>query len=186
MKGIVGRKIGMSQIFDPESGVATPVTVIEAGPCPIVTVKTQDADGYDAVQLAFEPVAERKVSKGERGHLAKNGVGPHHHVVEFRGTTEFAQGESITVETFEPGERVRSPGSASARASRERSSATASVEVRRRTVRTTFASPAPSARRRRPRASARAFAVRAGWEASGRRRSASLSTRFVLRRTCCS
>ena len=110
MKGILGRKLGMTQVFDPESGVATPVTVIEAGPCPIVTVKTEDTDGYDAVQLAFEPVAERKVSKGERGHLAKNGVEPHRHVVEFRGTTELAQGESVTVETFEAGERVKVSG----------------------------------------------------------------------------
>jgi large subunit ribosomal protein L3 len=110
MKGILGRKLGMTQVFDPESGVATPVTVIEAGPCPIVTVKTADNDGYDAVQLAFEAVPERKMSKGERGHLAKNNVEPHRHVVEFRGTTELAQGESVTVETFEPGEHVKVSG----------------------------------------------------------------------------
>ena len=110
MKGIIGRKLGMTQVFDSESGVATPVTVIEAGPCPIVSVKTTDADGYDAVQLAFEPVSERKLSKAERGHLSKNGFEPHRHLVEFRGTTELAQGESVTVETFEPGERVKVAG----------------------------------------------------------------------------
>ena len=61
MKGIVGRKVGMTQVFDPETGVVTPVTVIQAGPCPVVEVKTQDVHGYEAVQLAFEPVAERSV-----------------------------------------------------------------------------------------------------------------------------
>ena len=65
MKGILGKKLGMSQVFDPDSGVMTAVTVIEAGPCPVVQVKTADADGYDAVQLAFEAVAERKLSKAE-------------------------------------------------------------------------------------------------------------------------
>ena len=68
MRGILGRKLGMSQIFDQETGVMTPVTVIEAGPCPVVAVRTPDADGYEAVQLAWEPVADRKISKAERGH----------------------------------------------------------------------------------------------------------------------
>jgi large subunit ribosomal protein L3 len=110
VKGLLGRKLGMTTVFDPESGVATPVTVIEAGPCPIVRVKTADADGYDAVQLAFDPVAEHKLTKPALGHLAKNGVPPHRHLVEFRGITELAQGESVTVETFEPGERVKVSG----------------------------------------------------------------------------
>ena len=65
MKGILGKKLGMSQVFDPDSGVMTAVTVIEAGPCPVVQVKTADADGYDAVQLAFEAIAERKLSRSE-------------------------------------------------------------------------------------------------------------------------
>jgi large subunit ribosomal protein L3 len=110
VKGIVGRKLGMTQVFDPDTGGVTPVTVIEAGPCPVVRVKTQDADGYEAVQLAFEPVAERKVSKGELGHLAKNGVEPHRHLVEFRGPSEAVVGESVTVEAFEPGDRVKVAG----------------------------------------------------------------------------
>ena len=70
MKGIVGRKIGMTRVFDPESGVVTPVTVIEAGPCPVVQVKTIESDGYEAVQIAFEPVAERKISKPEIGRAS--------------------------------------------------------------------------------------------------------------------
>ena len=69
MKGIVGRKLGMTQVFDSETGVMTSVTVIEAGPCPVVQVKTTETDGYDAVQIAFDEVAERKISKGELGHL---------------------------------------------------------------------------------------------------------------------
>ena len=75
----------MTQIFDPETGAVVPVTVIEAGPCPVVQVKTVETDGYEAVQLAFEPVAERKLTKPELGHLKKAGVGPHRHLVEFRG-----------------------------------------------------------------------------------------------------
>ena len=102
----------MTQVFDEESGVATPVTVIEAGPCPVVAVRTPDVDGYEAVQLAYEAVAERKVSKAERGHLAKNGVdGAYRHLVEFRGHfADAVQGESVTVEIFQPGDKVKVAG----------------------------------------------------------------------------
>ena len=112
MKGIVGKKLGMTQLFDPESGVVTPVTVIEAGPCPVVAVRTPDADGYEAVQLAWEPVADRKISKAERGHLANGGVdGAYRHLVEFRGHfAEAVQGENVTVELFEPGDKVKVSG----------------------------------------------------------------------------
>jgi large subunit ribosomal protein L3 len=110
MKGIVGRKIGMTQVFDPETGVVTPVTVIEAGPCPVVQVKTVETDGYEAVQLAFGAVAERKLSKGELGHLQKAAAAPHRHLVEFRGPTELTVGESVTVETFEPGDTIKVSG----------------------------------------------------------------------------
>jgi large subunit ribosomal protein L3 len=110
MKGIVGRKLGMTQVFDPESGGVTPVTVIEAGPCPVVQVRTTDVDGYDAVQLAFQPVADRKLSKGELGHLKKAGVAAHRHLVEFRGESGLTVGETVTVEAFEPGEQVKVSG----------------------------------------------------------------------------
>ena len=110
MKGIVGRKLGMTQLFDEESGQVTPVTVIEAGPCPVVAVRTEEADGYDAVQLAFDEVSERKLSKPEVGHLAKYKVGPHRRLVELRGPSELAPGETVTVEAFEPGERVKVTG----------------------------------------------------------------------------
>ena len=110
MKGILGRKLGMTQVFDPESGGVTPVTVIEAGPCPVVLVKTEEADGYEAVQLAFDPVADRKLSKAERGHLATNGVSSHRHLVEIRGSSDAVVGEAVTVETFQPGDRVKVTG----------------------------------------------------------------------------
>jgi large subunit ribosomal protein L3 len=110
MKGILGRKVGMTQVFDEETGNVAPVTVIEAGPCPVVQVKTDEVDGYTAVQLAFEPVAERKLSRGERGHLARAGAGPHRHLAEFRGTSELQVGETVTVEAFEPGDRIKVSG----------------------------------------------------------------------------
>ena len=110
-KGILGRKLGMTQVFDPETGGVTPVTVIQAGPCPVVQVKFADADGYDAVQLAFDEVAERKLTKGELGHLAKFKVGAHRKLVEFRGGIDGAsEGESITVEIFEPGDKIKVAG----------------------------------------------------------------------------
>jgi large subunit ribosomal protein L3 len=91
-KGILGRKLGMTQVFDPETGGVTPVTVIQAGPCPVVQVKFADADGYDAVQLAFE-------------------VGAHRKLVEFRGGIDGAvEGEAVTVELFEPGDKVKVAG----------------------------------------------------------------------------
>jgi large subunit ribosomal protein L3 len=108
MKGIVGKKLGMTQVFDEETGEVTPVTVIEAGPCPIVRVKTVDSDGYEAVQLAFDPVKERKVPKPRLGQLGQ--AGAHRKLVEFRGTTELTPGEAVTVETFEPGDRVKVSG----------------------------------------------------------------------------
>jgi large subunit ribosomal protein L3 len=112
MRGILGKKLGMTQVFDEESGVVTSVTVIEAGPCPVVAVRTPDVDGYEAVQLAWEAVPDRKVSKAERGHLAKNGVtGAYRHLVEFRGHfSDAVQGENVTVEIFQPGDKVKVAG----------------------------------------------------------------------------
>jgi large subunit ribosomal protein L3 len=110
VKGILGKKLGMSQVFDPETGAMAAVTVIQAGPCPVVQVKTVDTDGYDAVQLAFEPVGEWKLSKAEIGHLQKAGAGPHRHLVEVRGESGLTVGETVTVEAFEPGDRVKVAG----------------------------------------------------------------------------
>jgi large subunit ribosomal protein L3 len=111
MKGIVGRKLGMTRVFDEETGAVTPVTVIEAEPCPVVQVKTADGDGYDAVQIAYDAVPDRKVTRAELGHLKKNGVdGAYRGLVELRGQSELVVGENVTVEAFEPGEKVKVSG----------------------------------------------------------------------------
>ena len=111
MKGIVGKKLGMTRVFDAETGVVTPVTVIEAAPCPVVQVKTADADGYDAVQIAYDKVADRKVSKAELGHLKKNNVdGAYRRLLELRGQSALVVGENVTVEAFEPGEKIKVSG----------------------------------------------------------------------------
>jgi large subunit ribosomal protein L3 len=111
MKGIVGRKLGMTRVFDEETGRVTPVTVIEAEPCPVVRVKTAAGDGYDAVQIAYDAVAERKVTKPQLGHLKRHGVeGAYRRLVELRGQSDLVVGENVTVEVFEPGEKVKVTG----------------------------------------------------------------------------
>jgi len=111
MKGIVGRKLGMTRVFDPETGVVTPVTVIEAEPCPVVQLKTADAHGYDAVQIAYDKVADRKLTKPALGHLKANDVdGAYRHLLELRGQSELIVGENVTVEVFAPGEKVKVSG----------------------------------------------------------------------------
>ncbi len=108
MKGIIGTKLGMTQVFDAETGAVTPVTVIEAGPCPVVRVKTVESDGYEAVQVAYGAVDEARVTKARLGQLGK--AGPHRKIVEFRGPSELTEGETVTVEAFEPGERIKVSG----------------------------------------------------------------------------
>ena len=111
MKGIVGKKLGMTRVFDAETGVVTPVTVIEAAPCPVVQVKTADAHGYDAVQIAYDEVAERKLTKPKAGHLKKHDVdGAYRHLLELRGQSELIVGENVTVEVFQPGEKIKVTG----------------------------------------------------------------------------
>jgi large subunit ribosomal protein L3 len=111
MKGIVGRKLGMTRVFDPETGVVTPVTVIEAAPCPVVKLKTAETDGYDAVQIAYDKVADRKVTKPQAGHLKANNVdGAYRRLLELRGQSELVVGENVTVEAFEPGEKIKVSG----------------------------------------------------------------------------
>jgi large subunit ribosomal protein L3 len=111
MKGIVGRKLGMTRVFDPETGDVTPVTVIEAEPNAVVRVKTADTDGYDAVQIAYDSVPERKLTKAQLGHLKRNGVdGAYRHLLELRGQSDLVVGENVTVETFAPGEKVKVSG----------------------------------------------------------------------------
>jgi large subunit ribosomal protein L3 len=110
MKGIIGTKLGMTQLFDAESGRVTPVTVIEAGPCPVVAVRTPDTDGYTAVQLAFGPVKEKKLSRPRAGHLKAAGVAPHRTLVEFRDADGWNAGDTVTVEAFEQGDQVKVSG----------------------------------------------------------------------------
>lgn len=107
MKAILGKKVGMTQVFS-EDGEAIPVTVIEAGPCYVTQVKTAERDGYRAVQLGFEEVKPQRLSSGEKGHLAKNEVGPLRHLREFslRADEEIAEGERILVDVFEVGDWV--------------------------------------------------------------------------------
>ena len=110
MAAIIGKKIGMTQVFT-EDGTRVPVTVIEAGPCPVTSVRDPERDGYSAVQLAFGQAPEHKLTKGELGHLKKADAGPLKTLVEFRDPdTEHAIGEVLTVEQFEPGQRVKVSG----------------------------------------------------------------------------
>jgi large subunit ribosomal protein L3 len=111
VKGIVGKKLGMTRLFDEETGRVTPVTVIECVPNPVVAVRSKDVDGYEAVQIAYDPVAERKITKPELGHLAQKGqTTAHRHLVEFRGQSELLVGETVTVEVFAPGDPVKIAG----------------------------------------------------------------------------
>jgi len=106
-KGIIGKKIGMTQIFD-EAGNVIPVTVIEAGPCVVCQKKTVENDGYSSVQLGFEDVAERKLNKAERGHFAKAGVSMKKHLKEFRldDADKMNVGDVVSADTFVSGDRV--------------------------------------------------------------------------------
>ena len=106
-KGIIGKKLGMTQIFD-EIGNVIPVTLIEAGPCAVSQKKTVDNDGYDALQLAFEDAKEKNMTKAELGHFKKAGISPKKHLKEFRleDTTAYNVGDVITVDTFAAGEKV--------------------------------------------------------------------------------
>ena len=107
MKAIIGKKVGMSQIFD-ENGRVIPVTVIEAGPCAVVQKKTVEKDGYAAVQLGFEDIAERKLSKPEMGHLNKAGVAPKKYLREFdlENAAELNIGDIVKADSFKVGDFV--------------------------------------------------------------------------------
>ncbi|AGE35904.1 MULTISPECIES: 50S ribosomal protein L3 [Corynebacterium] len=101
IKGILGKKLGMTQIFDDENRVV-PVTVVEAGPCVVTQVRTKDIDGYEAVQIAFGEIDPRKVNKPESGHFKKAGVTPRRHVAEIRvaDASGYEVGQDVTVEIF--------------------------------------------------------------------------------------
>ena len=106
MSGLLGKKIGMTSIFD-ENGKNVPCTVIEAGPCTVTQVRTKDADGYEAIQLAFEDKKEKHTTKAMQGHFAKAKTSPKRHVAEFTRFAEKKQfGDIITVDVFIEGEYV--------------------------------------------------------------------------------
>jgi len=106
MSGLIGRKIGMTSIFD-ENGKNIPCTVLEAGPCVVTQVRTEEVDGYSALQLGFDDKAEKRANKAEQGHVKKAGTSPKKKVVEFRDFEgEFKLGDTLNVELFQEGEFV--------------------------------------------------------------------------------
>jgi large subunit ribosomal protein L3 len=107
MKGLIGKKLGMTQVFD-ESGAVKPLTLIEAGPCFVTQVKHPEKEGYQAVQLGFGESKPRRLSGGELGHLKKLDLQPLRHVREFRiaGDVDVKEGDRLTVEVFTLGDRV--------------------------------------------------------------------------------
>jgi large subunit ribosomal protein L3 len=103
VKGILGAKLGMTQVWD--NNRVVPVTVVQAGPCVVSQVRTTDKDGYAAIQLAYGVVDPRKVKKPRAGHFAKSGAAPRRHIVELRTTdaSEYELGQEVTVDSFAPG-----------------------------------------------------------------------------------
>ncbi len=106
-KGLIGRKVGMTQVFD-EDGVALPVTLIEAGPCYVTQVKTQDGEGYSSVQLGFEEANPKRLTRGQLGHLERNNLPPLKILREFKTkeTNEIAEGDVLKADVFEKDEHV--------------------------------------------------------------------------------
>src|SRR5258708_14954941 len=110
MPAILAKKLGMARRCG-EDGRAQRVTVLEAGPCPVTGIRTHERDGYEAVQLAFGQVKEKSLTKPELGHLKKADAGPHRHLVEFRDDVgELLVGQTVTVDAFTPGDKVKISG----------------------------------------------------------------------------
>ena len=120
MKGLLGIKLGMAQVFD-ENGVVTPVTIVQAGPCYVTQVKSEQTDGYSAIQVGFGDIKERRLTGGQKGHLGllktdkkhptrktNAGIPPVRHLREFRtrNATDYEVGQTLTVGQFEVGEHV--------------------------------------------------------------------------------
>lgn len=107
MKGLLGRKLGMTQVWD-ENNRVIPVTVVQAGPCVVTQVKNPEQDGYSSVQIAYGAVDPRKVNKPSAGHFAKAGVTPRRHLVELRtdDAADYAVGQELAVDTFQAGQFV--------------------------------------------------------------------------------
>lgn len=114
-KGLIGRKVGMTQIFD-EEGIAFPVTLIEAGPCYVTQVKTEEHDGYSSVQIGFDEVKPKRLTRGQLGHLKRNDLPPLKVLREFRmKSPEVSEGDTLNVDLFEQGEHVDIVGTSKGR-----------------------------------------------------------------------
>ncbi len=115
--GLLGKKVGMTRVYDEATGDAIPVTVVEAGPCVVVQVKTADEDGYDAVQLGFEKVAPTRVNQPVLGHFLSRNVEPHKYLREFElaAGDELEPGATVTVEIFQEGQFVEVSGTSKGR-----------------------------------------------------------------------
>src|SRR5919197_5242896 len=110
MAAILAKKLAITQVFG-DAGRVELVTVLEAGPCPVAAIRSQERDGYEAVQLAFGATKEKHLTKPELGHLRKADAGPHRHLVEFRDEAgELTVGETVTVAAFEAGQKVKISG----------------------------------------------------------------------------
>lgn len=106
--GILGTKLGMTQIFDPETGIAIPVTVVQAGPCPVTQIKTPETDGYKSIQIGYQEVKEKALNKPEIGHLSKAGAPPLRHLKEYRldDPAQYQLGNTIQADIFSVGDLV--------------------------------------------------------------------------------
>ncbi len=114
-KGLIGRKVGMTQVFDDE-GIARPVTVIEAGPCYVTQIKTENNDGYSSVQIGFSEVKPKRLTRGQLGHLKRNNLPPLKVLREFRiKSPDLAEGDELKVDIFEAGEHVDIVGTSKGR-----------------------------------------------------------------------
>ena len=106
--GILGTKLGMTQIFDQETGIAIPITVVQAGPCTVTQIKTPETDGYSSIQIGYKSVKEKALNKPLLGHLAKSGAEPVRHLKEYRldDPTQFELGQAIAADIFQAGDLV--------------------------------------------------------------------------------
>lgn len=106
--GILGTKLGMTQIFDQQTGISIPVTVVQAGPCPITQIKTKATDGYNSLQLGYLEVKEKALTKPELGHLKKTNTSPVRHLKEYRleDTSEYKLTDAVTVDIFKSGDLI--------------------------------------------------------------------------------
>lgn len=187
IKGILGTKLGMTQVFD-ENNRVVPVTVVKAGPNVVTQIRTEERDGYSAVQLAFGAIDPRKVNKPVSGQFAKAGVTPRRHIVELRvaDASEYEVGQELTAEVFEDGAYVDVTGTSKGKGF--------AGTMKRHGFAGQGASHGAQAVHRRPGsiggcatpvACSRACACRAAWAPTASRRRTSRSTRWMPRTVCC-